>query len=1019
MRILCQVFLLSICLVVFLQTSIFSKDISAKPILQNNLLSSSTESLETGKILVKEISFGKKQLYRLELSENFFATINIEQKDIAINLNIYAHDELYKSITYEELHGDFNPIYLVSTKPVTYFLEVLLPEELKDNSKGIYSIELVELHLKTSQDDQKLFACKSFVDAEKSIEEGNTEAGINDYKKALNVYLELALEKEQMGILFALANAYKTSAQYEQALAYYNQSLSLAAKLKILRMEGRALSSIGVIYKIFGEYQKALDHFQKALEKNEISNDNDGLSQTFNNFGTTYTSLGEYSKSIQYLEKALTICEKMINYQHLSATYNNLAVSNARMKDYVKAIQYLEKGLDISIKANFLYGQGSFLTNLGAIYERQNNYEKAIEYYEKASFIHQKIGDRETHAIVLSNMGTAYQKLGNRSLAIEFYIKALQIHQELRLRKDEAITLQRIAQLQKEEHRLNEAKASMERALTIIESTHQNILVQDLRRSHFSLAYDYYKNYVDILMALHKQNPDMGYNILAFEASEKSRGRNTKDLLIQNKLDLNLNIDNNLIQEEKELKEKITEKASEILKVKVDGSKAKVIEKELEELELKYQIVESKIKESNPNYLLLVNPKNLTLTEIQDKVLDDNTILLEYCLGTEKSYLWVVSKKTFNSFELEKSEIINTLATNIHKNISQFFSEVRLEKNVDKALKLIEQKKRDTDILVSSLSEMIIFPAKDLLTSNKKILVVPDEKLYYVPFASLIKNIKNSKTSLLIEEHEIINILSASTLFSQRQYVDIKNVSQQLEVTLVGDPIFAHNDERVKIPVSRTLERSDEYLADLTVEENGFDRSMILSRLPFSRKEIVGISSLTKTYKTKILTDYQANLGNISDSDLNRSKYIHFASHAIFGRSNPKLNGIVLSLVNEQGKDIDGFLSFEKILSMKLNAEMVVLSACQTALGKEVKGEGLVSLGRAFAYAGAKRTVISLWKVDDEATSEFMLKFYHKLLKEGMSPSTALRKTQIEMLKSKKWEIPYFWAAFIIEGEPN
>lgn len=1016
MRILYKMFLFFICLV-FLQTNLFSKNTSANFLLQHNLFSSATEILEPGKILVKEIGFGKKQIYKLELPENFFATINVEQKDVALKVNIYNQNEFAKSITYEELHGDFNPIYLTSTKPTTYFVEIVLPEELGDTSKGIYSIE-TELHVKTNHDDKKVFACKSFIDAEKSINEAHIEVGINDYKKALDIYSELGLEKEQMGILFAIANAYKTSAQYDQALAHYNQSLFLATKLKISRMEGRSLSSIGVIHKLFGEYQKALDHFQKALEKNEQSNDSDGVSQTLNNFGTTYTALGEYSKSIQYFEKALTICKKMLNYQHLSAAYNNLAVSNARMKNYARAIEYLEKGLDITIKTNFLYGQGSFLTNLGAIYERQNDYEKAIEYYEKASLIHHQTGDRETQAIVFSNMGTAYQKLAKRASAIEFYIKALQIHQELGLRKDEAITLQRIAQLQQEEYKLDDARISMERALSIIESTHKNILVQDLRRSHFSLAYDYYKNYIDILMALHKQNPSMGYNILAFEASEKSRGRNTKDILIQNKLDLNLNIDNNLIQEEKELREKISDKVSEILKVKIDGSKAKAIEKDLEELELKYQILESKIKELNPNYLLLTNPKNLTLKEIQNEVLDNNTILLEYCLGHEKSYLWVISKRTFNSFELEKAEIINSLAKNIHKNISQFFGEVRLEKNVDKVLKLIEQKKKDTDILVSSLSEMIISPAKDFLPTNKRLLIVPDEKLHYVPFSLLMKNAKNNKSSLLIEEHEIINILSGSTLFSQRQYV--KNTSQKSEATLVGDPIFAPNDERIKIPNSYNfLERSDEYLMNLSAEENGLDRSMILSRLPFSKKEVLGINSFIKTYKTKILTDYQANLSNISNDHLAKSNYIHFATHAIVGRSNPKLNGIVLSLVDEQGKYIDGFLSFDKILSMKLNAEMVVLSACQTALGKEVKGEGFVSLGRAFAYAGAKRTVISLWKVDDEATSEFMLKFYHKLLKDGMSPSTALRKTQIEMLKSKKWEIPYFWAAFIMEGEPN
>lgn len=992
-----------------------------------NFQSSSPVFLGEPKSVSKEISTGQKDIYQVDLpSPNFFAFLEIEQKDIAINVKVYKKGkELITTLPYNKLHGDFNPIYLSSVEANSYYIEISLPEELEKPAKGSYSISLVELHAKTFQDERKL---EAYENSSKADELDSLESSINFYTNALKIYQSLGLEKGKGAIFFAMANTYKSQANYEEATKYYQNAIDLSEKSGFIRLEGRSLSSLGVIYKLQGEYQKALDFFQKALAKNEMALDNDGISQTLGNIGATYTALGEYEKSINHFEKQLNLCQKMLNYEHIAGLYNNIAVSKVRLNDYPAALQYLEKALNLSEKINFLYGQGTYLSNIGKIYEKLKDYRKSIEYYQKSAAIHKKTGDHETEAIMLSNMGMAYKQLSEPEKAIECYNEALKMHRSLNLQRDAAVTLQRIAQLQKEQNKLVDAKNSMEAALNIIEIIQKNILVGDLRISNFSSTYEFYNDYIDTLMLLHSQNPSIGYNAQAFEVNEKVHGRSLLELLAQNSINPTLKINNDLIEQEREIRNKINQKAEELFKSKLTLEKSKLIEKDIQELEIEIQKVESKINEQNPTYASLINPKTLTLKEVQDKVLDDNTVLLEYSLGRERSYLWVISKNAMRSFEIGPSNNINELSQDIHKGISQFFSEARFERDQNKILEILEQNNKQIHNKILALSKNILAPASSLLLPGKKLLIVPDGKLNYIPFSTIIKqeesNITNKGERLLLEDHEITNIVSASTLFSQRMYLN--QDKQKHEITLIGDPVFSLDDERIKPEISLIKKRetsisktrnSIDNIEDLLLD-TGIDRSVSLSRLPFSGREILSIKSFIKDEKPNVFTDFQANRNNIINDTLKESKFIHFATHALTAK-NPKTSGIIFSLVNEEGKEIDGFLSFEQILTLNLKADMVTLSACQTALGKEVEGEGLISLGRAFAYAGAKRTIITLWKVDDEATSEFMTKFYEKLLKENMSPSTALREAQIYMLKNPKWRLPYFWAGFVIEGEPN
>jgi len=190
-----------------------------------------------------------------------------------------------------------------------------------------------------------------------------------------------------------------------------------------------------------------------------------------------------------------------------------------------------------------------------------------------------------------------------------------------------------------------------------------------------------------------------------------------------------------------------------------------------------------------------------------------------------------------------------------------------------------------------------------------------------------------------------------------------------------------------------------------------------LGRLPFSRREADVIVALAPRTQALQATGFEANREAATSTRLAEYRIVHFATHGVLNARRPELSGIVLSLFDERGQKQDGFLRLHDVYNLRLDADLVVLSGCQTALGKDLKGEGLVGLTRGFMYAGARSVVASLWQVDDESTAELMKRFYRAMLKENRRPADALRAAQLEMSRDKRWYAPFYWAGFVLQGE--
>jgi CHAT domain-containing protein len=407
--------------------------------------------------------------------------------------------------------------------------------------------------------------------------------------------------------------------------------------------------------------------------------------------------------------------------------------------------------------------------------------------------------------------------------------------------------------------------------------------------------------------------------------------------------------------------------------------------------------------------------------------LDNDTLLLEYSIGEERSYLWVVSTNSIASYELPKRAELEPLAKYFSKLASGGGQEI-----TERAVPVTEDP--DYRSYALRLSRMLLSPAAASLRA-KRLLIVADGALEYVPFAALpdpsVRENEETESPLvpLLVKHEIVSTPSASVIDVLRNELKGRKPAARTAAVL-ADPVFSANDSRVASAVKSGEKPSHSEALAPSLQRLLFDWAVKdasvpgllrgdgeLVRLRGTRMEADEIDSLLTADQCKKAVDFEASKETAKDPELGQYRYIHFGTHGLINPRHPGLTGLVLSMVDSKGEPVDGFLAAPEVYNLKLSAEMVVLSACRTALGTEVRGEGLVGLTRGFMYAGTARVVASLWKVYDAATAELMTSFYRGVLKEGKRPADALRAAQLEMWKQKKYRAPYYWAAFEIQGE--
>jgi CHAT domain-containing protein/Tfp pilus assembly protein PilF len=838
---------------------------------------------------------------------------------------------------------------------------------------------------------------------------GEKQEALKYFKQALPIRRAVDDKKGEAITLNNIGGVYDSLGEKQEALKYYNQALPILRAVGDRGVEATTLSNIGLVYNSLGEKQEALKYYNQALPILREVRNTRVEATTLNNIGGVYNSLGEKQEALKYFNQALAIRRAVGDREGEANTLTNIGLVYYSLGENQEALKYYNQALPIRLTVGDREGEATTLNNIGLVYSSLGEKQKALKYYNQALPLSRAVGDRGGEATTLNNIGSVYNSLGEKQQALKYYNQALPLSRAVGDRGGEAGTLANMASLERSRGNLQQAQTHIQAAIEIIEDLRTKIADKELRASYFASVQDYYKFYTDLLMQLHKKDPSKGYDALALEVSDRSRARVLIELLTEANIDIRKGIDPQLLAEERRLQWQINAKEKILSELSSQKETPEQLltntKQQIEDILKQQRELQIQIRAKNPEYADLIYPQPLTLKEIQQQ-LDKDTLLLQYSLGEERSYLWAVTPDSLYSYELPGREKIDKAAKNLYRNLIN--------------PGMLGVSPEETAKAANELSKLILAPVADKL-GQKRLVIVGDEALQYIPFAALTTSTKSGDGSdykPLVVNHEIISLPSASTIAILRKQIKGRAKAPKT-LAILADPVFSASDPRF---AGKSF-KVDNNNIDQQLQESALKRSMRninrseIQRLEHTEEEAREILKLVSPSENIQAFGFDANYNWATNQQLSQYKMLHFATHGFLDSTDPELSGIVLSLIDKQGKSQRGFLRLTDIFNLNLPAELVVLSACETGLGKEVKGEGLVGLTRGLMYAGAARVVVSLWNVDDEATSLLMSQFYSQMLQQGKTPAAALRAAQLKMWEQEKWRNPYYWSAFTLLGE--
>lgn len=862
---------------------------------------------------------------------------------------------------------------------------------------------------------------------------GKSPEALKEYRQALAFWQEVGDRQGQASTLLNFGYVYSDLGRVREAFDSYDRAVALWRSERDQYGETITLIAIGRLYSRLGESQQALGYFEDAISSIRLIGDPLWEAGALNGMAYIYNGAGEKPRALEYYDQALRLFRMVHNRVAEAGTLGEAGRVYLATGDNQKALEYLQESFGIFKALGARRMEIVELKDIGRVYEAQGNKRKAFEAYLRAQAFYHAEKDLRNEATALNLIGGVQEAWGQMEKAVDSYNRALPLCRQGEYPYGEATTLYNFTRLESHRGNLVAARARIESALNVIESLRSKIAGQDSRASYFASTHQYYELYVDVLMQLHKPHPAEGFDAVAFDASEKARARSLLESLTESRTDIREGADPALLERERNLEQALNAKAQGHAQLARDKNSegAQSIAKEIDHLTTEYDEVRAQIKSKSPRYAALTQPEPLSLHEIQQQLLDDNTLLLEYMLGDDRSYVWAVTRTEVSSFELPGRARIEEAA-------QRFYELLKANQPVpgetfDQRQTRIAEANEHLSEAAASLSMLVLGPLTTKL-GTKRLLIVPDGALQYIPFQALTVPAATSGTTEqaktagnpdeqipLLVDHEIVNEPSASALA-----LVISDTAQRKpapnSIAVFANPVFEADDPRVSFnsPSATPAHRlSQEIQVQEAFRDAGLGEGLRIPPLPASGEEADAIMALAPRGTGFRAEGFEASRATIARPELSRYRIVHFATHGFVDYQHPELSGLVLSLVDAKGNPQDGFLRLHDIYNLNLPADLVVLSACNTGLGKDVKGEGLIGLTRGFMYAGAAGVVASLWKVDDDATAELMKQFYGGVFKKDLSPAAALREAQLAMWRQKRWHAPYYWAAFVIQGQYN
>lgn len=831
---------------------------------------------------------------------------------------------------------------------------------------------------------------------------GENQQALEYYGKALVLQKTIGDREGESSTLNNIGRVYAESGESKKALDYYGQSLTFMRAVGNRIAEAATLNNIGFVYKNRGEMQKAFNYYNQALELRRTLGDRGGEATTLDNISAVYLDLGELQTALNYANQALLLRRAVGDRSGEASSLNNLGVIYGRSGEYQKVLDYYTQALALERAVGGRSAEASTLNNISASLYYLNEKQKALEYLHQALILRRAVGNRVGEATTLNDMGVAYHELGDQQKASAYFSQALLLARSVDDRAGKARAFYGLARVERERDHLNEAHTQIEAALSLIDSLRIKVADHDLRASYLASVQKYYSFYIDLLIQMHRRYPTKKHDVTALQASERAHARSLLDLLAEAQIDIRQGVDSALVTRERLLQQQINvkgERLTKLLNGKHTEEQATAAKHELETILTQYQELETQIRVSSPRYAALTQPQPLSLKEIQKRVLDNNTVLLEYALGEEHSYLWAITKKQCSIFTLPPRK-------EIEERVKGYLAIINSPSSP--AVSIASQGKNLYDVLLKS--------AGKILQTKPNLIIVPDGILHYLPFEALVDSVKNNAPRYLIESINISYAPSASVLGLIKNDKRAPMQKSRRELLAFGDPIFGDETATAtRDAIAPDTASVDTSAVEITERGLYEERGYKFNRLPHTAKEIEKIAAPLPVDKKMTYLRAEAKEERVKADKLSQYRILHFATHGVLDEQTPGRSSVVLTLDNDPTED--GFLQMNEIFNLELEADLVVLSACQTGKGKLLRGEGVIGMIRAFMYAGARSLLVSLWPVNDQSTVELMAKFYD-YMQQGKAKNAALRQAKLDLIKGNNPALrhPYFWAPFVLMG---
>lgn len=865
-----------------------------------------------------------------------------------------------------------------------------------EKSSGKYKQALLLAKKSNIRDKQEecqnaLEICSLYEEAKKLRDESSEyQKSIEIFQRAIHLAQKIRSKEHEVKCLRQLSSTYFDLNKPEELFSVCNRALIIAKSLNLKREIGRCLNNIGVYYWKLDNHSKALVNFKDALQIAEEEKNGANEIACLNNIGLIYQEVGGYEKALEFLFKALSISKGLGfqlytpgNLNSIGETYRRIGHVSKKKEDFDKAASYFKECLNLARGTGRKQIEVYALNNIGFLCVDLKKFDEALKYFLLGLEIAEELHDIEAISFLHNNMGIVNYYKQNYEDSIKDFQIAVEFANQIHARHILWEAYFGLGQSNEKLNNYSEALIFYNKSIDVIEHIMSRVFIDTHKSGFMRDKLKVYEHFISLLNRVNSDNPSNDSVKEIFHIVERAKARAFLESLGESTVPMKESLSPELKKKESEISNRISLIMQQITRIDLSKEKRKELLLRLQQEEDEYISLISKMRVEISENAQLISFLPCRVEEVQN-ILDKKTALIEYFLGENQSFVFLIVKDKFNVYPLP-------CRTGIEESLRAYL----------KVLSDPPKGKFKGMLGAERIYKELFYPFHENIPDYiENFIISPDGILYYLPFETLVP--QSSEKKYLIEKYKISYVPSSSALL----FLTSKKLNEVEKGLLAfGNPNYC------LVNSSHKRERTDaEILRDLYLEQ-GFD----LSQLPYSERELFEISKYFPKDKKDIYLKDEAKEEIFKKVYSDNYQIIHFACHGFLAEEFPFRSALVLSLDDDPRED--GFLQVREIHNLRLKANLIVLSACQTGRGKLEKGEGVMGLPRVFFYAGARSVLSTLWKLNDESTAEFMNSFYN-YLSQGENIAQALRLAKLKILNSKFYH-PFYWAAFVLNGDYN